>query len=229
MQISIFVAFGYGLLSFFSPCILPLIPVFIANLTSSEVFEPGNKQRRFSIFFNSLSFVVGFAVVFTLWGAGAGILGSVIFRHLAVVRQIAGSLIILFGLMMLLSLKIPWLNFEKRLKISGLTAGSYLRSFVIGAIFPITWIPCTSWVLGGILLMAGTSQTGGQGAYLLAMYSMGLGLPFLITGIAFDFLMPFLKNIGKYVNWVYTISGLLLMAIGILILADKMFWFQNLI
>ena len=77
--------------------------------------------------------------------------------------------------------------------------------------------------------MAGTSQTGGQGAYLLAMYSMGLGLPFLITGIAFDFLMPFLKNIGKYVNWVYTISGLLLMAIGILILADKMFWFQNLI
>jgi cytochrome c-type biogenesis protein len=228
MQISIFIAFGYGLLSFFSPCILPLLPVYIANLTSPEIFENKSKRKRFSIFSHSLSFVIGFSVVFTLWGAGAGLIGAALSRYLVVVRQIAGIVIIIFGLLMLAALKIPWLNYEKRLKISGLTAGSYLRSFLIGAVFPIAWIPCTSWALGGILLLAGTSQTAWQGAYLLAIYSLGFGVPFLILGIAFDFIVPLFKNISKYSTWIYVFSGLLLIVMGILILTDKMFWFQSL-
>ena len=229
MQISIFVAFGYGLLSFFSPCILPLLPVYIANLTSPEIFENREKRRRFSIFFHSFSFVIGFSLVFTLWGAGAGLIGVALSRHLVLVRQIAGVLIIVFGVLMLAALKIPWLNYEKRFNVKGLTAGSYLRSFLIGAVFPVAWIPCTSWALGSILLLAGTSQTAGQGAYLLAIYSLGLGLPFLVLGIAFDFIMPLLKNINKYSSWIYMFSGLLLIAVGILILTNKMFWFQSLI
>ncbi|MDD5288889.1 MAG: cytochrome c biogenesis protein CcdA [Dehalococcoidales bacterium] len=229
MQISIFIAFGYGLLSFFSPCILPLLPVFVANLTNPEIFDNRVKQNRFSIFFHSLSFVIGFSVVFTLWGAGAGLIGVAFSRYLAVVRQISGVLITIFGLLMLASLVVPRLNYEKRLNLSGLKAGSYLRSFLIGAVFPVAWIPCTSWVLGGILLMAGTSQTAWQGAYLLAVYSLGLGLPFLVLGIAFDFIVPLLKNISKYTKWVYVFSGLLLIAVGILILMDKMLWFQSLI
>jgi len=227
MGISIFVAFGYGLLSFFSPCILPLLPVFIANLTSPEIFEDKAKRNRFSIFFHSLSFVIGFSVVFTLWGAGAGLIGAALTEHLVLVKQVAGSLIIFFGVMMLIALKIPWLNYEKRLRISGLKAGSYLRSFIIGAVFPVAWIPCTSWVLGGILLMAGTSQTVWQGAYLLAIYSLGLGIPFLILGIAFDLIVPLLKNINRYSTWVYVFSGLLLIAVGVLILIDKIAWFQS--
>jgi cytochrome c-type biogenesis protein len=228
MQISIFIAFGYGFLSFFSPCILPLLPVFIANLTGPEIFEAKTKRNRFSVFLHSLSFVIGFSVVFTLWGAGAGLVGAALSPHLVLVRQIAGIVIIIFGLIMLAALKIPWLNYEKRFKISGLTTGSYLRSFLIGAVFPVAWIPCTSWALGGILLLAGTSQTAWQGAYLLAIYALGLGIPFLILGIAFDFILPLLKNISKYSTLVYFFSGLLLIAVGILILTDKIVWFQSL-
>jgi cytochrome c-type biogenesis protein len=99
---------------------------------------------------------------------------------------------------------------------------SYFRSFLIGAVFPVAWIPCTSWVLGGILLLAGTSQTAWQGAYLLAFYSLGLGLPFLILGAAFDFLMPLLKNINRYSSWIYLASGLLLIIVGSLVLTDKL-------
>jgi len=229
MQISIFVAFGYGLLSFFSPCILPLLPVYIANLTGPQLFDANVRRNRFAIFFHSLSFVVGFSVVFTLWGAGAGLIGEALSRHLAVVRHVAGAVMIVFGLLMLAALKIPWLNFEKRLKVSHVSAGSYLRSFLIGAVFPVAWIPCTSWVLGGILMLAGTSQTAWQGAYLLAIYSLGLGVPFLVFGVAFDFMVPLLKNIRKYSNWIYVFSGLLLIAMGILILTDNISWFQRII
>jgi cytochrome c-type biogenesis protein len=153
----------------------------------------------------------------------------VLSRHLVVIRQVTGALVIFFGLVMLASLKIPWLNYEKRLKIGGLTAGSYLRSFLVGAAFPVAWIPCTSWVLGGILLLAGNSQTAAHGAYLLAIYSLGLGIPFLVLGIAFDFILPLLKNIGKYSNWVYLFSSILLIVMGILILTNKLFWFQGVI
>jgi cytochrome c-type biogenesis protein len=107
--------------------------------------------------------------------------------------------------------------------------GSYLRSFFIGAVFPVAWIPCTSWVLGSILLLAGTSQTVWEGARLLAVYSLGLGTPFLLLGIAFDFVVPLLKNLNRYSNWIYVLSGLLLRAVGAMILADKMVRFQSLI
>lgn len=229
MQITVFLAFGYGLLSFFSPCILPLLPVYIANLTSPEIFEKREKRRRFVIFFHSLSFVIGFSIVFTLFGAGAGLIGAALSAHLDLAKKIAGVLIIIFGVLMLAAMKVPWLNYEKRVNVKGLTGGSYVRSFIIGAVFPVAWTPCTSWVLGGILLLAGTSQTAWQGAYLLAIYSLGLGVPFLVLGIAFDFIVPLLKNINKYSNWIYIFSGLLMIAVGILILTDKMFWFQSII
>ena len=224
MQITVLLAFGYGFLSFFSPCILPLLPVYIANLTSHEIFENREKRRRFVIFFHSLVFVIGFAIVFTLFGAGAGLVGAALSTHLELAKKIAGALIIAFGVLMLAALKIPWLNYEKRFTVKGLTAGSYFRSFIIGAAFPVAWIPCTSWALGGILLLAGTSQTAWQGAYLLAIYSLGLGLPFLIMGAAFDFVTPLLKNIRRYSVWIYVTSGLLLIVMGILVLTDKLGW-----
>jgi len=224
MQVSIFVAFGYGLLSFLSPCVLPLLPVYLASLAGPEVFEDKAKRKRLPIFLHSLSFVIGFSVVFTLWGAGSGLLGAALLSNLSVVRQVAGVLLIIFGLVMLASLKIPWLNYERRLNLSLPTTGGYLRSFLVGAVFPVAWIPCTSWVLGGILLLAGTSQTAWQGAYLLAIYSLGLGLPFLIMGAAFDFVSPLLKNIRRYSTWIYVISGLLLIIMGVLVLTDKLGW-----
>ncbi|MBI3040281.1 MAG: sulfite exporter TauE/SafE family protein [Chloroflexi bacterium] len=227
MPISVFVAFGYGLLSVLSPCVLPLLPVYLASLVGPEIFEDKSKRRRLPIFLHSLSFVIGFSLVFILWGAGSGLLGATLLNHLPVLRQVSGALLTIFGLLMLAALKIPWLNYERRLNLSLPASGGYLRSFLVGAVFPVAWIPCTSWVLGGILLLAGTSQTAGQGAYLLAIYSLGLGLPFLIMGAAFDFVSPLLKNIRRYSNWIYIISGLLLVVMGVLVLTDKLGWFPG--
>ncbi|MDO8443321.1 MAG: cytochrome c biogenesis protein CcdA [bacterium] len=227
--ISFAVAFGAGLLSFLSPCMLPLLPVYLASLAGPEILETGTKIKRLSVFLHSLTFVVGFSIVFTLWGVGAGLLGSVLIGYLGILRQVTGVLLILFGLLMLASLKVPWLSYSQRLNLSLGTRSGYLRSFLIGIILPVAWIPCTSWVLAGILMLAGASTTAGQGAYLLAVYSLGMGLPFLAIGLAFGFLSPFLRKVNRYAVWLYLISGLMLILVGILVLTNQIFWFQTLI
>ncbi len=224
-HIPLLVAFSAGLLSFLSPCVVPLVPVYLASLAGPEILDRGSKRNRFSIFLHSLSFVLSFSLVFTMMGALVGLAGIVISPYSPVVQKLSGSLLIVFGLLMLAALKVPWLNYGKRLNPSlGNTTG-YLRSFLLGAIFPIAWVPCASWVLGGILTLAATSDTVWQGAYLLAVYSLGLGLPFLIVGVAFDAIAPLLKRIYRYSTAIYIVSGLLLIAVGILILTNKLVWF----
>ena len=228
-HVSLLVAFGAGLLSFLSPCVVPLVPVYLGSLVGSEIMEDTNRLRRWTLFLNSLSFVIGFSVVFSLWGAGVGWLGSVLIAYLSVVRQVVGVLLIIFGLAMLATSKIRWLGYARRLHLTlGTGSRGHLRSFLIGAVFPVAWIPCTSWVLAGILSLAGASATAGQGTYLLAAYSLGLGLPFLAIGLAFDSLSPLLKNINRYLSWIYLISGLLLIIVGILVLTNQIVWFQTL-
>ena len=215
-------AFGAGLLSFVSPCVLPLIPVYLASLVGPEIFEPKGKRFRLPIFLHALSFVVGFSIVFTLFGAGAGLLGSVLSSYLTVMNQIVGSLLIAFGLFLLAAQKVSWLNFEKRLAPSrGATIG-YLRSFLTGGIFTIAWTPCVGPILGGILTLALGSETAWQGAQLLATYSLGLGLPFLAIGAAFDSVTPLLKRIQRYATVIYIVSGVLLIGIGILVVTNRL-------
>ena len=224
-SVSLLVAFSAGLLSFLSPCVLPLVPVYLASLCGPEIFEAKAGKMRVPVFLHSLSFVIGFSVVFTLFGAGAGLVGFALSAHLTVIRWIAGSLLIIFGLFLLAALKVPWLNFEKRLAPSqGATAG-YVRSFLTGGVFSIAWTPCVGPILGGILAIALGSETAWQGAYLLAAYSLGLGLPFLAIGVAFDSVIPLLRRIHRYSTAIYIFSGILLIAVGILILMDKMTWF----
>ena len=224
-HIPLLVAFGAGLASFLSPCVLPLVPVYLASLCGPEIFEPKVNRIRMPILLHSISFVIGFSLVFTMMGALVGLAGIVISPNSPLVQKLSGSLLIVFGLFMLAALKVPWLNYERRLNPSLSHTTSYLRSFLIGAIFPVAWIPCTSWLLGGILMLAAISETAWQGAYLLAVYSLGLGLPFLAMGIAFDFITPLLKSINRYSSWVYIIGGLLLIVVGMLILTNNMNWF----
>lgn len=226
-QISLLVAFGAGLLSFLSPCVLPLVPVYLASVCGPEILEPEADRRRLPIFFHSLSFVVGFSLVFTILGASVGLAGFVLGANIALSRTIAGGLLIAFGLFLLVALKIPWLNYERRLAPSLGTTAGYLRSLLIGAIFSLAWTPCVGPILGGILTLAWGSETAWQGAYLLATYSLGLGLPFLIIGVAFDSIRPLLRRIHRYSTWVYIVSGLLLIAIGILILTGNLTWLQG--
>ena len=225
-NISLFVAFSAGVLSFLSPCVLPLVPVYLASLCGPEILEPRVGRGRVPIFFHSLSFVAGFSIVFIMMGIGAGLAGFAIGANIILIRRVAGSLLIVFGLFMLASLKIPWLNYEKRLSPSlGSTTG-YLRSLLTGAVFSLAWTPCVGPILGGILTLALTSETVWSGAYLLAVYSLGLGLPFLIIGAAFDSVVPLLKRIKRYTKQIYIAGGLLLIAVGVLFLTDNLIWLQ---
>jgi len=226
-QVSLLVAFGAGLLSFLSPCVLPLVPVYLATVCGPEILEPGAEKKRLPVFFHSLSFVIGFSLVFIILGAGVGLLGLTLGVNTALARYIAGGLLIAFGIFLLASLKIPWLNYERRLAPSTGTTTGYLRSLLIGAIFSLAWTPCVGPVLGGILTLAWSSETAWQGAYLLAFYSLGLGIPFLIIGAAFDSIRPLLQRIHRYSTWSYIISGLLLITVGILILTGNLSWLQG--
>ena len=224
-NISFLVAFGAGVASFVSPCVLPLVPVYLASLAGPEIFEARATRSRVPIFLHSLSFVVGFSIVFTALGAAVGLAGLFIGAHLAAIRTISGGLLIAFGLFMLVALKVPWLNYEKRLAPSrGITTG-YLRSLLTGAIFCLAWTPCVGPILAGILTLAWGSETAWHGAYLLAIYSLGLGLPFLAIGAAFDSLTPLLKRITRYSSIIYIASGALLIIVGILILTNRLAWF----
>ena len=224
-DVSLLVAFGAGVLSFFTPCVLPLVPVYLATICGPEILEAEGGKGRFSIFLLSLTFVCGFSLVFIFLGAGAGLTGFAINVHSGIVRAISGGLLIAFGLFLLAALKIPWLNYEKRLTSRQGATTSYLRAFIIGAIFSLAWTPCVGPILGSILTLAWSSETAWRGAYLLAIYSLGLGIPFLVAGIAFDFIRPLLKGIQRYAKWSYIISGLLLITIGILVLTDNLAWF----
>jgi cytochrome c-type biogenesis protein len=225
-NVTLLVAFGGGLVSFLSPCVLPMVPVYLASLYGPEVFE--SRGFRLPVFLHSLGFVLGFSLVFISLGTVAGLTGYAVVPDHAVLTRVAGGLLVAFGVFMLASLKLPWLNYEKRLSPRpGGTAG-YLRSFAVGAIFSLGWTACVGPVLGSILTIAAVKATAWRGAYLLAVYSLGLGIPFLAAGAAFDFLRPLLRRLSKYTGLVRAVSGLLLVAAGILVLTGRLAWLSSL-
>lgn len=221
-NVSLLVAVGGGLLSFLSPCVLPLVPAYFGSLAGPEILEPGTRKFRLPLFLHSLIFVAGFTGVFVALGAFTGWAGLTIASQL-LTRKIAGWLLIALGIFMLLALKIPWLNYEKRLSAPKNTRIGYLRSLLIGVIFAFAWTPCAGPVLGGILALALNSSTVWHGVWLLLFYSLGIAIPFLAIGIAFDFLTPVLKQIRRYSTAIYLLSGLLLITAGILTLTKV--WF----
>ena len=216
-------AFGAGLASFLSPCVLPLVPVFLTSLAGPEALVEKEFQRS-RTFFSSLSFVLGFGIIFTLAGALAGLAGISLSPNSLTVRLISGTVMTILGLLMLLALKIPALNMEARVNLRlGKTSG-HIRAALIGGSFALAWTPCLSPILGGILMLALNSATAWKGALLLAVYSIGMGLPFLVIGLAFSALHPWLKRLNKYSQYIYIASGLILLSFGILILAGKLDW-----
>jgi cytochrome c-type biogenesis protein len=225
-NVSLIVAFGGGLFSFFSPCILPMVPVYLATLTGPGFFE--KKVTRVPAFLHSLGFVLGFSVVFVVLGAIFGLTGYAVNPDYPLLRTIAGWLLIAFGVFLLAATRVPWLNFEKRLAPSLGSQSGYLRSFAIGAAFSLSWTACIAPILGSILMIASTKATAWQGAYLLAVYSLGLGVPFLAVGAAFDSVLPFLKRLHRYTGILHIISGLLLIIVGILVLTGTINWISSL-
>jgi cytochrome c-type biogenesis protein len=225
-NVSLLVAFGGGLLSFLSPCVLPMVPVYLATLNGPEIFE--RKGTRVPALLHSLGFVLGFTLVFVVLGAVFGLTGYAVRPDYPLLRTIAGWLLIAFGVFLLAATRVPWLNFEKRLTPSVGGRTGYLRSFAIGGTFSLGWTACIGPILGSILTIASTRATAWQGAYLLAVYSLGLGLPFLVVGAAFDRVLPFLKRLQRYSGIVHIVSGLLLIAVGVLVLTGAITWVASL-
>jgi cytochrome c-type biogenesis protein len=226
-QISFLVAFGAGLLSFLSPCVLPMVPVYLGILGGAQIYQNRAVGIQFPLFFHSFSFVLGFSAVFIAFGVLAGLTGLAIDPLL--LNRIAGSLLVFFGLFILVAQKVSWLNYEKRLTTSVGNTTGYFRSFIVGSAFSVGWTACVGPILAGILSLAAVRATAWQGAYLLSAYSLGLGLPFLIMGAAFGSALPLLKSINRYSHIIQIISSLLLISVGVLILLDKLVWFSSLV
>ena len=224
MEISYIVAFTAGLLSFFSPCVLPLVPAYIANLAGVTAIDPKTRTSYLPALFHSLSFVLGFSLIFVALGASVGLIGTSVTAHSTLLRQIAGGVIILFGIFIIAAFKLPWLNYEKRLNLTSGRNPGYPRSLIIGAIFALGWTPCIGPILGAILALAWSSQTVGQGALLLVVYSLGLGIPFVLIGLAWGAIMPLWKGINRHLGIISIISGLLLIVVGILMLTGNLMW-----
>lgn len=213
-------AFVAGVLMFLAPCTLPLIPAFIAFIsgTSSER-SVSRKTAQKKIRINSLAYVLGFSFVFILFGVAAGLFGSFFGQYRAQLAQIGGVFIIGFGLTMLGVLRIKPLAREYKLKTpSWLTPGNPQSAFVIGAIFALGWTPCVGPVLATVLLIAGTKASVLSGAFLLAVFSFGLALPFLLTAFFFGRASHLIARYTYLAKGVTIVGGLLLIGIGILLL-----------
>jgi cytochrome c-type biogenesis protein len=228
-EISVGAAFIAGILSFFSPCVLPLVPAYIANLAGSTAIEPGTRSSRIPALLHSICFVIGFSIIFVLLGASVGLLGTAITAHADILRIIAGALITLMGLFIILALKIPWFNYEKRIHFNPSRNPGYIRSVLIGMAFALGWTPCVGPVLGAILALAWSSQNVWQGAQLLVVYSLGLGIPFILIGLVWGAIMPLWKSINKHLGLISIVSGILLIIIGILILTNNFAWISMII
>lgn len=220
-------AFVAGIASFLSPCVLPLVPGYISFMSGlsleelSQGAKPGTTLRHAG--WESLFFVLGFSVIFTALGASASAVGEFLTAHLPIVSKIAGAIIIVFGLHMTGVITIPLLYMHKRADSSSIQPG-YVGSFLMGLAFACGWTPCIGPILSGILALAATRETVGQGMRLLFTYSMGLGLPFILTGFAVGGFLRFFRHYKKYIRTGEIISGALLIAIGVLIFTDRLTW-----
>lgn len=213
-------AFIAGLISFLSPCVLPLIPAYLSYLTGLGVEQMkqynGRPPLRLTLL-PALSFVLGFSTIFILLGATATFLGRWLTAHLALWEKIAGVFLIVLGLHLTGILRLNFLMMEKRLQVHQQRL-NLLSAYLVGMAFGFGWTPCIGPLLAGILVLAGTQQTVGQGILLLAVYSAGVGLPFLAAAALMG---PFLQWLGRfkhYLQWIEIGAGVLLLVLGLLML-----------
>ncbi|MEK7859175.1 MAG: cytochrome c biogenesis protein CcdA [Elusimicrobiota bacterium] len=224
-SVSFGAAFLAGIVSFLSPCVLPLVPGYISFMSGLSLEELSKGVDRKTVMrkagLGSLFFVLGFACVFTALGASASAVGALLASHMDVLSKVAGVIIILFGLHTTGLLPIKWLYYEKRVNATGV-APSYFGAFLMGLAFAFGWTPCIGPILAGILALAATQESVGQGMTLLFVYSLGLGLPFILTGFALNAFLEFFRRYKRYIRWGEVAAGLLLICVGSLIFAGRL-------
>jgi cytochrome c-type biogenesis protein len=224
LEVGVLSAFIAGILSFISPCVLPLVPVYLGIMTRNTIYknEKITKSDRIYAFVNSLLFVLGFSIVFIALGSTATFFGQLLKNYLSIIGRVGGAILIIFGLHYVGLFKLPFLNLEKRIQMPSSLKTGYLWSFLFGIIFSFGWVPCVGMILSAILLLASSMDTFLQGMLLLVVFSAGLGLPFILASIFISFFSNFFKKINRHLNIISIISGIFLIILGILFLLDIM-------
>lgn len=218
-EIPIIFAFIAGLVSFLAPCVLPLIPGYLAYLSGTSLSDASS--RRLEIFLNSLFFVLGFSVVFATLGVLLNtLLEAIAYDIQTWLSRIGGALVIFFGLFLTGLIKIPFLEAEHKINVNYKFSSRYLTSFVFGAAFAAGWTPCVGAVLGGILGLAATQP--GIAFWLLLSYSLGFGLPFLLVGLFVSSASNFISKLGPAIKYINLIFGVILILFGILIFTQNL-------
>ena len=212
------IAFGAGLISFLSPCVLPLIPGYISYISGQSLQEILN-QKKIS-FFPLILFCLGFSTVFVILGASASFLGQAFLQKSEILRILAGIIIIIFSLQLIGVINIPYLNFEKR--FDARESRNILFPYVIGLAFGFGWTPCIGPILGSILALASIEETLSRAILLLSFYSLGLAVPFVLSGYLIQRFSLFSKNFKKNINIISKIGGVILLITGILILTNQL-------
>jgi cytochrome c-type biogenesis protein len=224
-NISLSVAFIAGIFSFLSPCVLPLVPgyiSFISGMSFEELTRAGSQKKLIlKSGVTAIFFVMGFSVVFVALGASATLLGQALIRYIGVLTRVAGIIIVILGLHLAGIMRIPWLEYQKKINVGKISPG-VAGAFLVGFAFAFGWTPCIGPILGGILTLAAAEKTVTRGVLLLSAYSLGLGIPFVVTGFAIGLFMKFLEKYRKFVRWGEIVAGLFLIVVGVLVFFDKL-------
>jgi len=222
-EISGMIAFSAGLLSFASPCVLPLVPSYITYITGVSFKKltdaEAGSNLRWATISHSLCFIVGFSFIFILMGASATYLGQLLIQYQYWIMKGGGVLIILLGIHFTGIIRLPFLQMEKRIEMRKKPLG-YAGSFVVGVVFAAGWTPCIGPILSTILIYASTTKSLTTGILLLTYYSVGLGIPFFLASLAFNAFLSAFDRIKRYMRVISIVSGLFLIGIGILFLTD---------
>jgi len=226
---NLFIAFIEGLLTFFTPCVFPLIPLYISYITGLSIDELSRrdaKQLLFKSVTGSLLFISGFSVIFVLLGFSASYAGSLVFEFQNYLRVIGGAVIVFFGLILTGILNIAPFNIEKRINLKSKPVG-FIGALLLGMTFAAGWVPCVGPILSSILIVASTSDTRFYGGLLLFSYCLGLGLPIFLSAVAFDYFLAVHRKTTKYLRAISVISGIILMIIGLLLVTDNLTSISN--
>ena len=217
-MVQIIIAFGAGLISFLSPCVLPLIPGYISYISGSSLNEIIEKKNVNLL--PIILFTLGFSIVFIIFGAASTYLGQILLKNSNELRIAAGIIIIILSLHIIGIIKLNFLNFEKRFQTKKNT--NFISSILIGMAFAFGWTPCIGPILGSILVLAATEENVNMGILLLTSYSLGLAIPFIFAGYLMQKFLLFSKNFRKNINLVSKIGGVILLITGILILSNQL-------
>ena len=219
MILNLIIAFGAGLISFLSPCVLPLIPGYISYISGESLGDIVEKQKK--ILLKTILFSLGFSLVFISFGATASFVGNLLLEYSNSLRIVAGLVIIIFSLQLIGILNLNFLNKEKRIYTKNYSNNLFFP-LMVGAAFGFGWTPCIGPVLGSILALAATESSIGKGILLLSFYSLGLAIPFVLSGYGISKFLEFSKNFKKNIRRISILGGIILLITGVLIITNKL-------